>query len=77
MKRRITEVSILRYFNQTRKIILKINSFNYVNDEVLSQYNNEGVLHLVTFYSKNMSFVKCNYEIYDEKLLAIIRAFEH
>ncbi len=77
MKRRMIEAFILRYFNQTREIILKTDSFNYVNDEVLSQYDNEGVLHSVTFYSKNMSSVECNYEIYDKKLLAIIRAFEH
>ncbi len=36
MKRRMTEAFIFRYFNQIREIILKINSFNYVNDEVLS-----------------------------------------
>ncbi len=77
MKKRMIEAFILRYFNQTREIILKIDSFNYVNDEVLSQYNDEEVLHSVTFYSKNMFLVECNYEIYDKKLLAIIRAFEH
>ncbi len=71
------EASILRYFNQTREIILKINSFDYVNGEVLSQYDDEEVLHSVTFYNKNMSFAECNYEIYDKKLLVIIRAFEH
>ncbi len=36
MKRRMTETSILRHFDQTRDFILEINSFNYVNDEVLS-----------------------------------------
>ncbi len=77
MKRRMIEAFILRHFNQTRKIILKIDSFDYVNDEVLSQYDDEEVLHSVTFYSKNMSSAECNYEIYDKKLLAIIRAFEH
>ena len=29
------------------------------------------------FYSKSMISVKCNYHIYDKKLLAIIRCFEH
>ncbi len=77
MKRRMTEALILRHFNQTHEVILKTNSFNYVNDEVLSQYNNEKALHSITFYSKNMSSVECNYEIYDKKLLAIIRAFKH
>ncbi len=36
MKRCMTETSILRHFDQTHEIILKTDSFNYVNDEVLS-----------------------------------------
>ncbi len=77
MKKCMTETSILRHFDQTRDFILEINSFNYVNDEVLSQYDDEDVLHSIVFYSKNMSSAECNYEIYDKKLLIIIRAFEH
>ncbi len=77
MKRRMTETSILRHFDQIRDFILEINSFNYVNDEVLSQYDDEDVLHSIVFYSKNMSSAECNYEIYDKKLLIIIWAFEH
>jgi len=77
MKRRMTETSILRHFDQTRDFILEINSFNYVNDEVLSQYDDEDVLHSITFYSKNMFSAECNYKIYDKELLTIIQAFEH
>ncbi len=77
MKRRMTETSILHHFDQTRDFILEINSFNYVNDEVLSQYDDEDVLHSIVFFSKNMSSAECNYKIYDKKLLIIIRAFEH
>ncbi len=77
MKRRMIETSILRHFDQTCKTILEINSFNYVNDEVLSQYNDEEVLHSIVFYSKNMSSAECNYEIYDKELLIIIWAFKH
>ncbi len=77
MKRCMTETFILCHFDQTCETILEINSFNYVNNEVLSQYNDEKVLHLIVFYSKNMSSAECNYEIYDKKLLIIIWAFEH
>jgi len=77
MKRRMIEAPILRHFDQTREAILEIDSFDYVNGEVLSQYDDEGVLHPVAFYSKNMSPAECNYEIYDKELLTIIRAFEH
>ncbi len=77
MKRRMIETLILRHFDQTHKTILEINSFNYVNDEVLSQYDDEEILHSIAFYSKNMFFAECNYEIYDKELLIIIWAFEH
>jgi len=77
MKRRMIETSILRHFDQTREAILEIDSFDYVNDEVLSQYDDEEVLHSIVFYSKNMSSAECNYEIYDKELLIIIWAFEH
>ena len=77
MKRRMTETSILRHFDQTRDFILETDSSDYVNDEVLSQYDDEDVLHPIAFYSKNMFPAECNYEIYDKELLTIIRAFEH
>jgi hypothetical protein len=33
-------------------------------------------LHSVTFFSKNLVSIKCNYEIYDKELLTIMRCFE-
>jgi len=77
MKRRMIKTSILRHFDQTRKTILEIDSFNYVNNEVLSQYDDEEILHSIAFYSKNMFSAECNYEIYDKELLIIIQAFKH
>ncbi len=77
MKKRMTEVSILRHFDQNRETILETDSFDYVNDDILSQYDDEETLHSMIYYSKNLSLAECNYEIYDKKLLAIIRAFEH
>jgi len=77
MKKRMTEASILRHFDQNRKAILETDSFNYVNDDILSQYDDEETLHSMIYYSKNLSLAECNYEIYDKKLLAIIRAFKH
>ncbi len=77
MKKWMTEAFILRHFDQNRKTILEINSFNYINDDILSQYDDEETLHLMIYYSKNLSFAECNYEIYDKKLLAIIHVFKH
>ncbi len=77
MKKRMTEAFILRHFDQNRKAILETDSFDYVNDDILSQYDDEETLHSMIYYSKNLSLAECNYEIYDKKLLAIIRAFKH
>ncbi len=70
-------VLILKHFNSIREAILKINFSNYVNDEVLSQYNDEDILHSMIFYSKNMISAECNYEIYDKELLTIIQCLKH
>ena len=72
MKKQMIEVFILRHFDQNRKTILEIDSFNYVNDDILSQYDDEETLYLMIYYSKNLSFIECNYKIYDKKLLTII-----
>ncbi len=68
---------VLKHFNSIREAILKTNFLNYMNDEVLSQYDDADILHSVIFYSKNMILAECNYEIYDKKLLIIIRCLKH
>jgi len=77
MKKRMTEAFIFRHFDQNKKTILETDSFNYINDDILSQYDDKETLHSMTYYSKNLSFAECNYKIYDKKLLAIIQAFKH
>jgi hypothetical protein len=44
-----------------------------MSGRVLSQYNEEGTLRPIAFFLKKHSAVKCNYEIYNKELLAIIR----
>ncbi len=77
LKKQISSTSVLRHFDVKCQAILKIDAFNYVKDDILSQYNDESVLHLIVFYNKSMVSAECNYHIYDKKLLAIIRCFEH
>ncbi len=77
LKQQVMTVLILKHFNSIKEVILKTDFLNYVNDEVLFQYDDEDILHSVIFYSKNMILAKCNYEIYDKKLLIIIRCLKH
>ena len=73
----MTEALVLRHFNQNHESYLKTDSSDYVNSDVLSQKNDDGILYSVAFYSKNLLLTECNYKIYDKELLAIIRCFEH
>jgi len=77
LKQQMMTALVLKHFNSIRKVILKTNFLNYVNDEVLSQYNDEDILHSVILYSKNMILAECNYEIYDKELLIIICCLKH
>ncbi len=77
LKKQISFASVFRHFDLKHQTILKIDALNYVKDEILSQYNDENVLHLMIFYSKSMILTEINYHIYDKKLLIIIRCFKH
>jgi len=41
-----------------------------------SHYDDDGVLHPVAYFSKKHSPAECNYDIYDNKLMAISKALE-
>ncbi len=77
LKKQVSLISILCYFDFKWQAILKINALNYVKDEILSQYDDKKVLHSIIFYSKSMILAEINYHIYDKKLLIIIWCFEH
>jgi hypothetical protein len=65
-----------RHFNHSREVIIKTDASDFVSAAVLSQRDNEGVLHPVAFFSKKRSPEECNYDIYDKELMAIIKALE-
>ncbi len=77
LKKQVSSISMLHHFDLKWQAILKIDALNYVKDEILSQYDDKRVLHLMIFYSKSMILAEINYHIYDKKLLVIIRCFEH
>ena len=55
---------------------MKIDASNHIIVEIIFQYDNDENLRFITYFSIKMLFAECNYEIYDKKLLTIIRAFE-
>ena len=58
------------------EIIVETDASDYVSVEIILQYNNNKILYPVAYFSKKHSPTKCNYEIYDKELMAIIHCFE-
>jgi hypothetical protein len=76
LKTTFTTAPILRHFDYDREVIIEIDASNFISARVLSQYDDNGVLYPVAFFSRKHSPAECNYEIYDEELMAIVCAFE-
>lgn len=71
-----TEAPILKNFEWDKESIVECDSSDFVSGGVLSQYDDEGRLRPVAYFSRKHTPAECNYEIYDKELLAIVKAFE-
>jgi hypothetical protein len=76
LKHTFATAPILAVFNYNRCTILETDASNWASVGVLSQYDDEGILRPIAYFSSKHSTQECNYEIYDKELLAIIKAFE-
>lgn len=57
-------------------IVLETDASDWASGGILSQYDDEGLLRPVAYFSSKHSSAGCNYEIYDKELLAIIKCLE-
>ena len=76
MKNAFTSDKILMHYDPDQKIVVETDASDYVSAGILSQYDNNGVLKPIAYFSKKHNPAECNYEIYDKELMAIVRAFE-
>jgi len=71
-----TMAPVLGHCDLERNVIIETDASDYVSTGVLSQYDDEGVLHPVAYDSKKHPPAECNSDIYDTELMAIIQALE-
>lgn len=76
LKAAFTSVSMIAHFDPSLPCILETNASDIFPTAVLSQKDNQRVLHPVALYSHKMTLAECNYKIYDKELLAIVWSFE-
>jgi hypothetical protein len=68
----MTIALILRHYNPSYDSILETDASNGIVAGILLQLHLDGEWYLVAYFSKNMAPAKCNYEIYNKEMLAII-----
>ena len=71
-----TSTPLLCHYNPKKKVRMETDSFNFAIAGTLSQQNDDGNWRSVAFMSRKMISAEQNYEIHDQKLLAIVQAFK-
>ena len=59
-----------------KKMRMEVDASDYATGGVLSMECEDGLWRLVAFLSKSLNEIERNYEIYDKKILVIIRGLE-
>lgn len=77
LKSRLMSGPILRHFDPTKACVIEPDASDYAIGGVCSQFDEEGLLHPIAYYSRKLLPAEMNYQIYDKELLAIVCAFKH
>ncbi len=76
IKEKFTSEPILSIPDHSRPFILETDASNFAIGAVLSQYDENNVLHPCAFMSKGLKNAETRYDVYDKELLAIIAALK-
>ena len=76
LKKTFTFNVIFHHYNSDYKIVIETNVLDYVFESILSQYNEDGVFHLIVYFLKKHNLAECNYKIYNKKFMIIICVFK-
>ncbi|KAH0603149.1 uncharacterized protein H6S33_008153 [Morchella sextelata] len=76
LKRLFTSAPIRLHFYPSRRTVVETDASDFVKGAVLSQYADDGKLHLVAFYSKKLTSAEINYDIHDKEMGAIVAFFQ-
>ena len=77
LKKIFTKELVLAASDLDKKIRMEVNASDYVMGGVLSIECKDGKWQPVAFLSKSLNKTERNYEIYNKKMLAVIRGLEN
>ena len=74
IKRRLTRAPILTVFDPEKEAIVETDASDKAIGVCLSQKGDDGKIRLVAYYSRKMTGLESNYDIYNKELLAVVEA---
>ena len=74
-KSKFTTTPILAHYNPERYCLVETDASDFDTSGILSQPEDNQILHPVAFKSAKMTPAQCNFSIEDKDLLAIVKAF--
>ena len=77
LKKRFTKELMLVVLDLDKKMKIKVDTLDYATGGVLSMECEDRKWQPVAFLSKSLNKTERNYEIYDKKMLAVIRGLEN
>ena len=77
MKEWFTKELVLAALDLDKRMRIEMDMSDYATGGVLSMECKDGLWRPVVFLSKSLNETEKNYEIYDKKMLAIIRGLEN
>jgi hypothetical protein len=76
LKECIVTAPILTHFNPKRQCIVETDISDFALGAVLSQKEDDDLLHPIAYHLRKFSLAEINYEIHDQDLLAIMDSFK-
>ena len=80
LKQAFTQAPILRYFNLALYIQVETNMSNFTLLGILLQLYRTNLIvrqHLIIFFSRKLTPIKCRYKTYNKELIAIVQSFDY
>jgi len=68
-----TKAPVLWHFDYYGNVIFKMDASCNLSEGALLEHNDVGALNPITYYSKTHSLAECNYDIYNQALIAIFK----
>jgi hypothetical protein len=76
LKKAFTSAPVLLHPDPTKPFTVETDASDFAIGAILSQPDDNGILHPVAFYSRKFTPPEINYPVYDKELSAIIAAFQ-